>query len=866
MLLKNLFRYWTFQIFAPGTVLREKYDAFKSLLTHDKQAHELMAELEAIYYNQERVDFQQIANKYDLLAENVAGIVDNLTRMCPGRYLDLKTYYNKFDGYIHFMLDPPNDDYSPPYTVLLDDIATKDHPLVGGKTANLATIKNNLHLPVPAGFAITTRAFHSLIDFNQLRSKIDAKLAVIDINDTASLDRISAEIMGWIMKTDIPPVIETAIAQAWASCLWKNNSTQRVAVRSSAVAEDGASSFAGQYHTELNVPQSNILDAYRKVIASKYTARALYYRINYGLSDFEVPMAVLVLEMIDAESSGVMYTQVPNHTQPDNPQSKSPDYPQSESMDIHAIWGLGELLVGGEVSPDVIRVSRADPPMILDRQNGSQGRQMVYSRRKKTKLILVPEKKKRVSPLNEKGALLLAQWGMALEAYYREPQDVEWCRDDQGEMVVLQSRPLQLDEIAVLPDECFFDDLEKKTLISGGDKASSGIGAGPVHLVHRNTDLQSLPFGSVLVAKNARPHYVKVLNKVNAVVTDTGSAAGHFASVAREFGIPVLVNTGEATKRLVNGREVTVYADEKTVYDGVVHPMLESPCARKELLIDSPFMRKMRYVMGFVSTLKLVDPDHENFRPEGCRSLHDIIRFCHEKAVSEMFSTGDRRITRKQGARKLVSTIPMQVYILDVGDSIREQAAGKKTVRIEAVDNLPMQAVWRGLNHPDIQWSDFGHFDWAEYDKIVMSGGIISADSALFSSYAVLSNSYMNLALKFGYHFVIIDAVCTGRSDENYASFRFTGGGSDYAGRSLRATFLRKTLDHIGFDVEDKKGDLVNARLNGDGRLIMERKLELLGRLLGASCLMDMYLKDESQIEGFVSDFLAGRYHFATVS
>jgi pyruvate,water dikinase len=326
-----------------------------------------------------------------------------------------------------------------------------------------------------------------------------------------------------------------------------------------------------------------------------------------------------------------------------------------------------------------------------------------------------------------------------------------------------------------------------------------------------------------------------------------------------------LVNTGVATTRLAHGQEVTVYADEKTVYDGIVHPMVESPCARKDLLVDSPFMRKMKYIMSFISSLRLVDPDNKDFKPEGCRSLHDIIRFSHEKAVSEMFSMGDRRITRKQGTRKLVSAIPVQVYVLDVGDGITKKPDDPKTVRIEEVKSIPLKAVWKGLNHPGIHWSDFGHFDWAEYDKIVMSGGIISADSALLSSYAVLSCYYLNLALKFGYHFVILDTICGDRSEENYALFRFTGGGADYAGRSLRADFLRKVLDRIGFDVEAKKSDLINARLDGDERPAMEKKLDMLGRLLGATRLMDMYLEDKSQIDGFVTDFMEGRYDFATV-
>jgi pyruvate,water dikinase len=175
-----------------------------------------------------------------------------------------------------------------------------------------------------------------------------------------------------------------------------------------------------------------------------------------------------------------------------------------------------------------------------------------------------------------------------------------------------------------------------------------------------------------------------------------------------------------------------------------------------------------------------------------------------------------------------------------------------------------MRAVFNGLSHPQIHWSEFTHFDWEQYDKIVMSGGIISADAAQFGSYAVLSSDYLNLNLRFGYHFVILDTICGLKAYENYILFRFSGGGGDMHGRSLRAGFIRGILDRLGFQV-DIKGDLVDGQLKEGDREIIAEKLDMVGRLLGATRLMDMYLKDASQVEGFVEDFMNGRYHFASI-
>jgi pyruvate,water dikinase len=359
----------------------------------------------------------------------------------------------------------------------------------------------------------------------------------------------------------------------------------------------------------------------------------------------------------------------------------------------------------------------------------------------------------------------------------------------------MQSRPLRTGEENPAQNlECNFENFENAKILSGGDMASAGIGAGRVFKLDHTSSLENLPQGAVLVAKNASPNYVKVMNKLSAVVTDTGSTAGHFSSVAREFGIPALVNTGIATTKLAQGQEVTVHADGKAVYDGILQPMLDSPCARRDLISDSPFMRRMKSIMSFISPLELVAPAADNSTPEGCRSLHDIIRFCHEKAVQEMFHIGDRRIRKIGGAKKFTSEIPMLFYVLDVGGGLKENPIDKKSVTLKDIRNVPLKALMKGLGHPEIRWGDFTHFDWAEHDKIVMSGGIISPEAAMFASHAVLSYDYMNLNLRFGYHFVIVDTLCSDQAEDNYILFRFSGGGADFYKRMLRADFLNQGL------------------------------------------------------------------------
>jgi pyruvate, water dikinase len=850
MHITNLFKHWTYQIFSPTTVLRQKYEAFKSLLTHDKQIHELMAELEEIYHNQVRVDFTVIEDKYNDLSRYVFAMLEDFSKMCPSCYPDLKDYFKRFDSYVRFIFVSKEHNTSDPFTIPLNEIPSDGYALVGGKALNLSIVERDLHLPIPKGVVITTNAFCYFTKFNDLRKSIDKKLTRLDINSTASLNIISHELVDIMMKAQIPPDMEEDILNAYTSLQKSAGKNVRLALRSSAIGEDTRSSFAGQYRTILNVRKDGMLDAYKAVIASKYSPRALYYRISYGLLDTETPMAVLALEMIDSAVSGIVYTE------------NIEDF-DSKSLTVHSIWGLGELLVGGEVSPDIINVKKKERPEIIRKQTGIKSRKMVLSPRNSTEIVSVDDGKQRLHSIDDASALILADWGMRLEKHFKEPQDIEWCMDNNDRLFLLQSRPLRSKKTDLKPLDCKFEGLENPVLVSGGETACSGIGAGKVFRINRESDLENLHEGAVLVARNASPNYVTVMNKLSAVVTDTGSTAGHFSSVAREFGVPTLVNARFATARLTHGNDVTVYADGREVYDGIVQIMLESPCARRNLLSDSPFVRKLRYVINFISPLRLTDPQAESFVPEEVRSLHDILRFTHEKAVQEMFHMGDRRIRKTGSARKLISHIPMLFYIIDVGGGLRQDTKDKKTVKMDDVLSVPMTAVFKGLSHPEIKWSQFTHFDWAEYDRIVMSGGIISPEAAMFASYAVMSYDYLNLNLRFGYHFVILDTICGDKTEDNYILFRFSGGGADFDKRSLRADFLSGVLQRLGFDV-DKKSDLIEGQLKIEDKKTTEHKLDVIGRLLGATRLMDMYLKDDAMVESYVEEFINGRYHFAT--
>jgi pyruvate,water dikinase len=857
MLIKNFFRYWTFQVFSPGTILREKYESFMTLLKYDKAAHEFMATLEDIYYTPKKTDFQAVVKTYDQFAAAVSQMVEELLKMNPSSYWSLKAYFKKFDFYIRFMLAPPEFDFSPPFTIAFDKISSFSDAFAGKKAFTLSRLNQELHLSAPNGFVITTNAFHFFLEANNLKEPINEKLADLDISNPVSLDHTAHKIEQLILNANIPEDIETAITNAINSLEKGRGPHFRVALRSSAVKEDGKASFAGQYQTLLNIKKNNLLIGYKQVIASKYTAHALFYRISHGILDNETPMAVLVLEMIDSKTSGVMYTQ-------------DIENPLSNNLLIHSVWGQGGLLMEGEVSPDVIRVSKKDPDNIFSTKIATKRKRLILKPDIQTQTIDTNEQQQKILSLGHSTALTLARWGISLETHFNEPQDIEWCQDKSGKLFILQSRPLNLKPGKISPPEKQAPPpgtkIANKIICSGGESVCQGAGTGPVYILEQLSQIPHIPEGSVLVVRHALPQFVMAIDKMAGIIIGSGSRASHFSSIAREFGVPAIVNLKNGFPDLVQGNWVTVDAFRGIVYQGRVKSLLEKVTPKEIFFCDSSFMVKLRYVINFCAKLKLTNPTAESFVPESCRSLHDIIRFTHETAMKEMFLMGNRKGSRKKGAKRLISDIPMLFYLLDVGSGIKDVPKTKDQrdanfLTPENIASIPMKALFKGLSNPKICWSETTHFDWEEYDRIVMAGGIISADSPMFGSYAVLSKEYLNVNFRFGYHFVIIDTICSSSKEDNYILFRFSGGGGTPLGRSLRANFIKEILTRLGFMVEIKS-DLVDGKFNHGSLKTTKKTLDLLGRLLGATKLMDMYLKENMEVKISIDEFMNGRYDF----
>lgn len=444
-----------------------------------------------------------------------------------------------------------------------------------------------------------------------------------------------------------------------------------------------------------------------------------------------------------------------------------------------------------------------------------------------------------------------------MEALFGEAQDIEWALDRNQELYILQSRPLRINAIPQAPAPAIAP-RDERTLLVGAKRAAGGIGCGIVHHLDPMNSAP-IPHGAVLVTPHIPPSLVRFIGRLEAVICEQGAVTGHFATVCREFGVALLVNVAGATTLLPAGMEVSVDGWNGTVYAGRVASLLDHK-GKSNSLGPTDFSRKLRALLDYITPLQLVDPSAANFRPQSCRSFHDIIRYAHETAVQAMFGLSDIASGAASRCRKLETDLPLDIYLLDVGGAFTGDDEGGETIAMTHLISSPFVAIWQGLSHPEIDWQTHPHFDWKSFGDMALSGGIASGGSKDFASYAVVSRDYLNLNMRFGYHFTLVDCLCGEEARANYCQIRFAGGGGEYQGRLLRINFISRILRNLGFEVSIR-GDLLDARLNDSPADALCKLLAEVGRLLGMTKLLDMVLQ-EQDIDWYAEQFLRGAGRF----
>jgi pyruvate,water dikinase len=836
-------------------LFKSRYQAFRRLLSANNAALDFMTELESAALGHRHFGMQFLRSRATGATTKVFNIVENLLFLAPGKYLALRDSMRTIQGQIQEELALKPTSQCQELVLDLNLITSEDVAVVGGKMANLGELRNSLQVPVPDGFAITAQSYMTFMRHTGLWDEINCLVLghpmaahfvscsspALEPDEDEGTDQpialleMCAKIRGMILDATVPQEIEEAILSAYDRLCSREGRMVHVALRSSALGEDSSgASFAGQHRSLLNLDRDSLIDGFKEVIASKYSAHALTYRYMLGIRDDDVLMCVGCLSMITSRAGGVVYTANPLDA-------------DDTRIQITSAWGVAKGVVDGTATTDQFIVERSDPPRIVERNVPRKESSLICSETEGVCRISVAPDLCEQPTLNDSQILQLAAMAARIEGHYHGPQDIEWCYTPAGNLVLLQTRPLEVRKqqaaSSLLPDV--------PVLIQAGQTASAGAAHGVVHIVKKDVDILVLPDNPILVCVEAAPKWAAVLNRCQAIVTEQGSVCGHLANVAREFKVPALFGVPAATSILSAGQEITLDADNCAVYPGLQEMLLDRKPERPNMMEGSPVFQTLQRVNRFITPLNLLDPDGLDFTPTNCRTLHDITRFCHEKSVQEMFSFGRDHNFLPRSSKQLKTITPMQWWIINLEDGFTKEVGGK-FVPLDNIASVPMLAIWRGI--VAFPWEGPPGLDGKGFMSVLFQSATNNnLEPAMASTYSeknyfMISRHFCNLQSRFGYHFTSVEALAGPRPRENYIRFQFKGGAADQQRRVRRARFVGEILDEFNFRTRVRE-DALFARLDDCDQQFIENHLEILGHILIHTRQLDMIMNREELVQ-----------------
>lgn len=821
--------------------LKEKYAAFQNLLKGNDHVHGIMADLEEKLSGEYLFDKQYLHASVRSLSDGVFSIIESLDTLSRGKFKALYDRHHSISREVEQILSPQMDIPASDLVISLEALRGDMSDIAGGKLANLGEVKSSVGIPAPEGFSITAYAFKRFMEHNRLSDHLVEGLSKLNMSRREDVEEFCRQMRDRVARAELPAELQEALRKATEGLRSLSSGSPRiltVSVRSSAVREDGELSFAGQYATFLNVPEDLIAQRYKDVIASLFSPRAVFYYKSKGFSEPEMVMAVGVLNMVDAKVGGVMYTRDPND-------------PDNDTIIINALRGLGKAVVDGAYPPCSYLVSHATG-LVRETRPVHQTTMLVCTPAGDIREAAVPAELRDAPCLTDAQLRTLSEYAAALEKHYRKPQDIEWAIDQNDQISVLQSRPLK-----VLPVNSAMAGIPRRLeqypiLIDRGLIACKGIGQGRAFVAREGADLSGFPAGGVLVAPNMATDFVVVMDRAAAIITDTGSVTGHLSALAREFQVPMIVDTGSATALLKDGQEITVDAIHCNVYEGRVEEILRFT-AERSTFRDTHLFKILERVVDRVSPLNLVSPEAGNFKPANCMTYHDITRFSHEKAMAEMFLIGDDPSIEEYTSVPLRAGIPMDAHLIDLGGGLRERIARAEPGDIISIPFSVFLAGMMAMRWPEPRPSDVKGF----LGMIANTAAIPEAElrETATRSYAILSRNYMNFSIRLGYHFSMVESYAGENLNDNYIKFFFKGGGAVTDRRLRRIRLITEILKKMDFRVAVKE-DVMEASLLKLARTDIEKRLKIMGKLTAYTKQLDMVMYNDAVTDMFIEDFI----------
>lgn len=700
-----------------------------------------------------------------------------------------------------------------PWVLPLHDLGPTGPIEVGGKAWNLGRVIAALQVSVPDGFAVSVTGFRAFLWHNGLEESVRVLSDALDADEPLHLVETAERLQQEVLRGSLPADLEAALRSSAQALVSDHDRQDRLAVRSSASGEDGELSFAGQYTSVLDVAPDQIGAAYLRVLAGFFNPRAVLMRLRRGYGALELGMGAVVMRMIAPRAAGVAY-------------SRDPVDPATDTAVVEAVAGSGSALVSGQSQPSTWRVNR---------HSGDVSRAGDTA----------------TSPLSRAQVGEVAGLALQVERVLAQPTDIEWALDGDGHLWLLQARPMTLLERRTDPHA--IERPEWPVLLAAGVCAAPGVGVGTVTRVRDRDAALVLPRGSVMVATEALPDLALALPRAAAVVAERGSVAGHLAATAREFGVPTLLGADGATEALAEGALVTVDADARRVYEGRIEALEDRPAPAPQRPTGS-LGQLASQVMPLILPLNLRDPESEAFAPEHCRTVHDVVRYIHEKALLETVGGGEAG----GGGTwyRLAERLPFDLRLVPLEGGVEPREGSRKVTR-DQVTSLPARALLDGLLDPAVKRTGPPPIDAGGFMSVV-------AHSAMETdlggpTWAMVSDRYLQLSSRIGYHFATLEAFIGERESDGRIRFVFRGGAADDSRRVRRAHLIARVLEGLSFQVK-VKGDFVSGVMGHAAEATLCAALTDLGRLLVCASRLDMLLANDTLVAWWADGFLRRDY------
>ena len=852
-----------------------RYHRFKLVLNAWAKLQEVMTEMELALCCVHPFGMQTVRALCTRITTQVFQCIRQLDELAPGRYPELSARFDAIQAEVSAIV------YGRPATMdgplalpfghpdlALPDLADPALTRLGGLRAALAPrgasdMSTTSGMPgggVPDGFIVTAAACQRLFHHQGLQEEIGRRVQASGGIRPDNLLDLSPSIVSLILAAEVPDEVADALMDALSAL------RKRVAARPDAQGRDmrlllrgrvwpQGSTGAGEntdddaggmtlwgpsiplfedgsgpdtqpdIQSDRQPDRQRVLHALRATLALKYSPQAIAYRRNRGLRDAGTCVCVGCFAVEAPVAGGIAYTGNPLHA-------------RDTSVHVYAARGLSEAVEDGAHDVDAYHVCRAGGSVRL--------RSIAHGAS--------------APVLDDAAARAVAELALAVEERCGLPQEIDWLLEPDGSVSLLHARPLPAPR-SHLPESYAESEAEDAAqtecpppaLLDGGITAGPGVVAGPVHIVRERDDVRAFPDGAVLVVARDLADWGMLLDRAAAVVAERGRLSSQLAAVAREFGKPAVFGPfrqGSPLDLLEQGAVVTVHGDVGVIYPGRIASFVESAPHECNFMPGSPVLQALDAAAHHMLPLTL-DPDSPDFKSANCHTFHDLGRFCHEKAVAEMFRFGSQQRHAPQRVKQLQCDVPKQFWVVNLDDGFDGEVSGP-LVPVARITSVPMRALWRGMNA--VPWQGPPPVDAKGFLSVMFEATANphldpAAQSAFFTerNYFMVSRNYCSLHSRFGFHFVAVESLVGERTPENYVVFQLRGGAANIERRVRRVEFVAGLLEEFGFTCTVRR-DALSARIENLPEADALHMLLVAGYMTIHTRQLDMIMNDGPQL------------------